>query len=381
MRKSNQPLFLVISFLFWFSHFIYIPMLSPYIESLGGTYTLTGIVLASYGLMQFIFRLPIGITSDLLKKLKVFVIAGMAISTASCLAFSLTESLEWVLFSRSLAGIAAAFWVVFTILFSSYAAEDKLHSSMGSLSFAVVLAQLLGLAISAWIVDEWGWHAPYWLGTILGVAGLLLSFFIPESKGHKSRKPPDLRDIIKVLKEPMLLKVSCLSILAHGIMFTTMFGFTTAYVLSIGIQPGEVSLVVFAFMIPHALSTIMSGRTFVPALGKWQTLQAAFFATAIFTFLIPFVETKGLMLLLQMINGFALGLLFPLFLGMAVEEIEHKKRATAMGAYQALYAVGMFLGPFLGGLLNSFFGLEASFYFSGLMGGAGFLLCLLWRKS
>lgn len=136
-------------------------------------------MLASYGLMQFIFRLPIGITSDLLKKLKVFVIADMAISTASCLAFSLTESLEWVLFSRSLAGIAAAFWVVFTILFSSYAADDKLHSSMGSLSFAVVLAQLLGLAISAWIVDEWGWHAPYWLGAILGGIQTAALLFYP----------------------------------------------------------------------------------------------------------------------------------------------------------------------------------------------------------
>ncbi len=342
---------------------------------------MTGIVLASYGLMQFLFRLPIGIVSDLLGKRKRFIVLGMAISTTSCLVFALTESVGWVLFSRSLAGVAAAFWVVFTILFSSYVTEDKLHRAMGSLSFAVVFAQLLGMAMSAWIVEEWGDHAPYWIGAVLGGLGLLLSFFIEESKGQENRKPLNVREMVVVLKEPALLKASSLSILAHGIMFTTIFGFTTAYVLSVGFKPGDVTLLVFAFMIPHALSTILSGKTFVPLFGAWRTLQGAFLVAAMFTCLIPFVESLGVMLLLQIMNGFALGLLFPLFLGMAVEKIEHEKRATAMGAYQALYAVGMFTGPFLAGLLNSIFGLEASFFFSGFMGGAAFLLCLLWEKQ
>lgn len=342
---------------------------------------MTGIVLASYGLMQFLFRLPIGIISDLLGKRKRFIVLGMGISTISCLVFALTESVEWVLFSRSLAGIAAAFWVVFTILFSSYVAEDKLHRAMGSLSFAVVFAQLLGMAMSAWIVEEWGDHAPYWIGAVLGGLGLVLSFFIMESKGQDNRKPLNIREMIVVLKEPALLKVSSLSILAHGIMFTTIFGFTTAYVLSVGFKPGDVTLLVFAFMIPHAFSTILSGKTFVPLFGPWRTLQGAFLVAAVFTCLIPFVETLGVMLLLQVMNGFALGLLFPLFLGMTVEKIEHEKRATAMGAYQALYAIGMFIGPFLAGILNSIFGLEASFLFSGFMGVAAFLLCLLWEKQ
>ncbi|MED4697740.1 hypothetical protein P9436_01580 [Lysinibacillus capsici] len=66
MKRWDQLLFLVIAFIFWFAHFLYIPMLSPYIEHLGGTFTFTGIVLASYGLMQFLFRVPTGISSDLL---------------------------------------------------------------------------------------------------------------------------------------------------------------------------------------------------------------------------------------------------------------------------------------------------------------------------
>lgn len=381
VKKWNQSLFLVIAFIFWFAHFLYIPMLSPYIEQLGGTFTFTGIVLASYGLMQFLFRVPIGIGSDLLNNRKLFVVLGMAISTASCLAFALTASLEWVLISRALAGIAAATWVAFTILFASYAADDRLHSAMGNLSFALVFAQLLGMAFSAWLVEAFGWSAPYWIGTILGSIGLLLSFFISEGHKRTANKPIKLRELGTVVKEPMLLKVSLLSIFAHSIIFTTMFGFTTAYALAKGLRPAEISLVVFAFMIPHAIATLMSGKPIMLKIGKWRILQLAFLTTAIFTMMMALIDTKIFFLLLQMINGFALGLLFPLFLGMAVEEIPYEKRATAMGAYQAIYAIGMFVGPFLAGLLNTSFGLEASFYFAGCIGILGFICSLLWSRK
>jgi MFS family permease len=75
----NRFLFLLLCFIFWFSNFIYIPILSPYLEMIGGDYTFIGMVLGSYGLMQFLFRLPFGILSDLIKVRKPFIILGMAV--------------------------------------------------------------------------------------------------------------------------------------------------------------------------------------------------------------------------------------------------------------------------------------------------------------
>jgi DHA1 family multidrug resistance protein-like MFS transporter len=43
---------------------------------------------------------------------------------------------------------------------------------------------------------------------------------------------------------------------------------------------------------------------------------------------------------------------------MSIEPITPEKRATAMGAYQALYSLGIFAGPFFAGMLNSLMGLE-----------------------
>lgn len=377
----NRYIFLLVSFIFWFSHFIYIPILSPYIESMGGTYTYIGIVLSSYGLMQLLFRFPIGIFSDLMKLKRPFIIFGMLTSTFSCLGYALTDSLGWVLLSRSLAGLAAATWVVFTVLYSSYYTDKEVHRAMGSISFIVVLAQLLGMSVSGYIVDEWGWHAPFWMGGIIGIMGAGLSFFIVEPKKEMMRAPVQLRDLTTVMKEPLLLKVSLLSILAHSIIFTTMFGFVPTYALHIGLQASDLSLIVVSFMIPHAIATLFMGKVFVPMFGQWISLKIAFLLTALFTLVTPFIETKGWLCIIQGFNGFSLGLLFPLLLGMAIESIPKEKRATAMGIYQALYAIGMFVGPFLAGMLNSTMGIVAGFYFAGTLGFVAVILIVFWSRK
>ncbi len=142
-----------------------------------------------------------------------------------------------------------------------------------------------------------------------------------------------------------------------------MFGFTPAYALSAGFRERELSLIVFSFMIPHAAAPLIMEKLFVWRFGKWSILKAAFFLAAFFTCMIPMTENKLLLCIIQSVNGFSLGLVFPLMLGMSIERIAVEKRATAMGVYQALYALGIFGGPFVTGILNSWMGLKAGFFF------------------
>lgn len=350
-------------------------------ESLGGRFTLIGIVLGSYGLMQLLFRLPIGIFSDLIKLRKPFILFGMLTSALSCMIFSITDGLGWILLARGLAGLAAASWVAFTVLFSSYFASWEVHRAMSSISFVVVLAQFLGMSLSGYFVSEWGWHAPFWIGGMISVMGVILSFFISEPTEGIERAPVRLRDLMSVMREPLLLKISLLSIVAHSIIFTTMFGFTPTYALHIGLQASDLSLMVFSFMIPHAIATLFMGKVFVPFFGEWRSLKIAFFLASFFTLVTPFVQIKGLFFVIQGFNGFSLGLIFPLLLGMSIESITPEKRATAMGAYQAFYSLGIFAGPFFSGMLNSLVGIEGGFYFASLLGLAATILIVIWNRK
>lgn len=378
---KNRYLFMIVSFLFWFPSFLYVPILSPYIENLNGSYTLIGIILSSYGLTQLLLRLPIGIISDLLKRRKPFIIIGMVASALSCLLFLMTENLWLILIARALAGVSAASWVIFTVVFPTYYAEHEVHKAMGSISFIVVLGQFLGMSFSGVIVDQWGWKAPFMIGVVFSILGAILSLFINEPKGRIDKEPIKLKQLITVVKDPFLLRISFLSVIAHSIIFSTMFGFTSNYALEIGFRAEGLTWVVFAFMIPHAIATLFVGSVLVPRLGKWGSLNLAFLLSAFFTIVIPLVHDKPFFLLLQGLNGFSLGLTYPLLLGMSIQNIEPKKRATAMGAYQALYAFGIFAGPFFAGIFNSMFGLKAGFYFVGTLGVIATGLTFVWRKT
>lgn len=379
--SRNKALFIVVSFLLWFPHFLYVPILSPYMGEIGTPYTFIGIVLGSYGITQLLFRLPIGIRSDMMKLRKPFIIAGMVMSLISCLIFITMDGAGWLLLARSFAGLAAASWVAFTVLYPIYFSKDKVHVAMGSISFVVVLAQFLGMSFSGYMVEMWGWKSPFWIGTIFSIIGLILSFFIYEPKDKEVSQPIQLKELATVIREPNLLKVSFLSIIAHSVMFSTMFGFTSTFALQIGFNPSEITWIVFAFMIPHASATLFMGNVLVPRIGEWPALKAAFFLTAIFTFMMPFAHNKILFLLIQAFAGFALGLVFPLLLSMSIQSISQEKRATAMGAYQSIYAIGIFVGPFVTGIINSSFGLESGFYFLGVVSLITTALIVIWGRQ
>ncbi|BBP89789.1 hypothetical protein BsIDN1_34070 [Bacillus safensis] len=51
-----------------------------------------------------------------------------------------------------------------------------------------------------------------------------------------------------------------MSILAHSMIFFTMFGFTSTYALTIGMKQSELFYVVCSFMMPHTLAPLLLAR-------------------------------------------------------------------------------------------------------------------------
>jgi len=56
--------------------YIYVPVFVPYLNYLGGSYALAGLIVGSYGIMQTLLRLPVGVLSDMSQIRKPF-IAGI----------------------------------------------------------------------------------------------------------------------------------------------------------------------------------------------------------------------------------------------------------------------------------------------------------------
>lgn len=377
-NPRDHAIFAAVTLLYWTSLYSYVPILSPYLlEDLQVGGTMAGVVLGSYGFMQLMVRLPLGIASDRMQRRKPFIAFGMLTAGLSCLLFVAGASPGWALAGRTVSGISASTWVAFTVLYAAYYPPRDVTKAMSTISFLIVAGELLGMGLSGWLAEDFGVQSVFYAGAAAGLAGLLLTLFIKEPKEGVSRTPIRLADIGAVVKSGTLIRVSILSILAHGILFITMFGFTPSYATGVlGASNAELSLLSIVFMVPHALAQFFSGRLIVPKLGIWTTIGISFAFSGLFTTAIPFTESMTALYVTQALNGLAQGLHFPLFLSLAISGTAAEKQATAMGFYQAVYSIGMFAGPFIAGIINDWGGLNAGFWLGGMTGFASVAVTL-----
>ncbi len=375
-----HAVFMFVTLCYWASLYTYVPILAPYVETLGASYTLVGMVLGSYGLVQIIVRLPLGIGSDRLKKRKPFIVLGMLTGALSCLLFAVTDHIGGALVARSIAGVSASTWVAFTVLYAAYFGKHETSRAMGIISFATAAGQLAGMGASGILAERFGDKATFWVGGAIGLIGMLVAFAVTEPKGGIDRTPMRARDLAQVIKEPTVVRASVLSILAHSVLFITMFGFTPSYALEIGASKEHLTWLSVAFMVPHAVLAYITGRYLAPRFGIWRIITVGFICSSVCTLLIPLTPSFPWLTATQALNGAAQGLHLPLLLTLAIQDISSEKRATAMGFYQAVYAIGMFFGPFLAGSLNQLAGLPGGFVFGGALALGAAALTLLWKQ-
>lgn len=175
--------FLAAVFCFWFAIYIYAPVFGVYLESIGFSYSVIGIILGSYGITQILLRFPLGILSDFLQNIrKQLLFSGFIIVLLSSLILVFFDTLVMVLIARLLAGVTAAMWVMATVLYANYFDKGQSAKAMGTLQFITVATQLFGMAISGYLVHLFGWKFPFWLGAVASILGAYFSWNIKEVK-------------------------------------------------------------------------------------------------------------------------------------------------------------------------------------------------------
>ncbi|MDQ6419166.1 MFS transporter [Paenibacillus sp. LHD-117] len=379
ISAAQRGLFTIVTILYWTSMYIYVPTLSPYLKDSGYSLQFIGIVLGSYGFVQMLVRFPLGLFSDRWGKRKPFILLGMLTAAASCLLFVIPGSWIWPLAGRVIAGVCASTWVAFTVMYAGFFGSGGTGRAMGNISLMTVSGQMLGMLLSGWLTDRFSPDAPFLLGAAVAIAGLLLALLLRETPSERNgQSGMSVAKIASVVRDATLLRVSLLSILAHGVLFITMFGFTPLKAAELGANGTQLTLLVFSFMLPHAIASFGSAAWLVPRFGYWPTIAAGFVVSGICTGLMAAAPSLEWLYVTQAVNGLAQGLHLPLLLGLAIRDVDGSSRATAMGMYQALYAIGMFSGPFLAGWLNESWGLDSGFLFGAMLAAAASLLVWRW---
>jgi len=389
--SKRIPLFYTITAIFWFALYAYVPYISPYGEYLGADLRFIGLIVGAYGFTQMLIRFPLGILSDRLGKRKIFVLGGLFFAAISGVVVFIVPSSMALLISRSLGGVAAASWVTFTILGASYYSPEETSKSMGYLNSANALGRILAFLAGGLIAQWMGVPYAFLLGGLAGGVGLIAGLWIRddaksknncECPDNKIEKTPKISELLLSISNKQLLIASLMAIICMYISFATNFGFTPLLAENLGANSFQLGMLGMSAALPGLFVSPLAGTVMPKKLGSRNTIMIGFTLTAIGCCLLIFSTNLVQLYMIQVIISTGTAIAYTLLMSLSIMDIPAKSRATGMGFFQAVYGIGMFVGPFLTGWIAHGFGLSIAFGFTSGVGLIGVILaCMFIQKT
>lgn len=116
--------------------------------------------------------------------------AGMMLSA---LAIIHTTSLVPFAILRFIAGLCGTAMIPILVTLASESAPQRLRSTMSTITVSgTMIGALLGAAMQAFIIEDYGWHGAFWIAVIMPAVMLpMIWLFLPESLRSSVARNPD----------------------------------------------------------------------------------------------------------------------------------------------------------------------------------------------
>ncbi|MBN1641677.1 MAG: MFS transporter [Anaerolineae bacterium] len=334
-------------FLFWASLYMYVPIMPTHARASGATEDQIGLILGSYGLTQLFLRLPLGLLSDRLRRKRVFALIGTVLVGLSGLGLALSRTPTALFLFRALSGGAATAWVTIAVLYNSHFSIEHAVRTSGQLNFLSAVGQILAMSVGGYLAERWGAQATFWASVILS-APALVAFALVRDVRETRGMGITLSQFAKAITTPRLLLVSGLAACSQYALFGTSLGFAAVRAQDLGASDGQLGILTTAVQVAKAIPMFMLSFRGRPRSGRWMTvIGLALIAGPLFAF--PFLSAFWALVACQAVIGLGVGIAFPVLMGLALQSVEPEARASAMGVFQSIYALGMTLGPMISG--------------------------------
>jgi MFS family permease len=356
-------MFCGVTFFYWAATYLYQPILSVYAKSIGASLSMVGIIVAAYGIPQLLFRIPIGVWFDSVNRKKSLIALGITMTTLGALGLGLASS-PWQLFgARFVTGIGSAAWVTLSVFFTAYyTTQSGVKRAISLINFVQGAALVSATFFGGLIANEFGYSYAFFGAAVLGVIALIFLMFAGQPAMTRTNGI-SLVSVKSALTSVPLLTVSLMGVLSQFANYSGLFGFVPIYAANIGASSADLGIINTICLASSAVASLavvrvtkMWGTSFVIMVG------AVLLGGAIVV--VPLIHSLTLLNIAMVFNGLGRGLLATLLMALSIQGMPPQQRATAMGTYQAIYAIGMLAGPLTSGFLANSLGLNAVFYLS-----------------
>ncbi|MGI6028271.1 MAG: MFS transporter [Candidatus Heteroscillospira sp.] len=351
-NKTGKRLFEIAVVFFWASEYCHAPYFTPYLGSLGFSSTLIGLIVGSYGFTQMLVRIPLGIATDATSGYKAVTVGGLFFTTLSSFGLWLFTDVYLIFLFRIFAGVAASAWIAMTVAYMSYYREEDAVTATALLNSLNSCGKLLAFVLGALAARFFGYRAALFMSFLTGLIGLCLVPFT--GKVELRRSPASLKHLFSCLKNKNTLIPALLAAVSMMIVHGTVFSFTSTLAEGVGAGALMLSVLSMAFTLIQILSTNFLRSNFIKNGRRSLQLCCGFLMMSGYLVILAFSSNAWMILCGQLVAGFAFALLNSLLMSECVRGVPPGEKTTAMGIYQAVYGIGMTIGPvYMGKIMDS----------------------------
>ncbi len=324
-----------------------------------------GLVVSSQAVLQLVFRLFGGVTSDYFGEKLVLIISfsGMLVGA---LFGAYGEGAFWnlVLVQLFVGASRSIYWGAS----QSYASRIDPENSKAILGYLTSFANagmVFGFLGGGFFATVFGYSISFVICAVLVSISLICSLIMRNLPRKENKK--SIQDIFtplpKVFSQRSTYLIGLIAFLAAMTIAATS-SIYPIYFKDIGF--GDTGIGFLSAMVP--LGVTLVGFIFSVVLARLGQKKIFFYSVAgigILTFVTPFVESYGILLALVTIIGISSGFLNILYLTMVVDSSAESERGVSFAAVGMFWSIAHLVIPSTYGVLAKVYGLSVSFWIVG----------------
>jgi DHA1 family solute carrier family 18 vesicular amine transporter 1/2 len=329
---------------------IAVPVLPHLSRQFGASPTVIGLLFASFGVTLFAVSVPMGGFSDRIGR-RLPLVGGLLVLAASSVLFAYAPGMTWLFAARLAQGAAdAVTWVVgFALIADLYTADER-GRVMGLVMSGSTFGFMTGPTLGGWLYETGGIRLPYLFVAGLSVVAAAGLASLRLSSKAESHEPIPLSALVRV---PAVATCAIAVVVGGGTIAMLEPVFSLFLSSRIGLGPARVGLVFGGGALVAALLHPVFGQIADRAGGRSLTLWGLAAVGAMLPILSQswsFLSAVGL----YVIGALAIATMITpslTYMAEATASAGSPSFGVAYGLYNVAWAVGLLIGPAIGGYL------------------------------
>ncbi|EQI86626.1 major Facilitator Superfamily protein [Clostridioides difficile Y401] len=221
---------------------------------------------------------------------------------------------------------------------------------------------LIGFVMSTLFYEKLGMTALCIMSVLSSVIGTILALNI---KNHNSKKIPkkiSIKKYLSICKDKRLVFFSFMALIQQGIQMSTTMSFTTQILKNLGSSSTLIGLSSIFYMVCAVASSGFASTKFCTKYGPKFWIPLVFILVSAYCFLVPTIKNINIIFVLQVLPGISTGILLSYLTSESMKNVPKHQKSTAMGFFQAIYAIGMSVFPMIVGKISEYTSIQYGYF-------------------